>query len=326
MGMPLQPFDSWLAQVQEAHNGLHYDYSQVRANWSSNKMIVLTCETHGEFTQAKSDHKRGNGCGKCAGKGLTLKDKLAKARAVHGDRYDYSGLPKKFTGNWLVTIGCRIHGDFQTIWNMHVCASVGAGCQKCMGKHKRTVADFMRDVRAVHGNTYRYPNLTNVSTSNKIHIVCKYHGSFHQLVEAHLRLKQGCPECGLTKNLYSRKPYKLGRRTVHLQGYEPQALDLLLAQGFKPQQIATTTAEGVPIIPYTFEGKARTYRPDFFIEEQNLVIEVKSDYTWELQRKKNVAKLKAARAHYDVWLLILHDDGSIYLSDRRAQLSGSAVI
>jgi hypothetical protein len=47
-------------------------------------------------------------------------------------------------------------------------------------------------------------------------------------------------------------------------------------------------------IDYFFEGKNRKYFPDFFIRNKNMIIEVKSLYTYELEKEQNEAKKEAA--------------------------------
>ena len=46
-------------------------------------------------------------------------------------------------------------------------------------------------------------------------------------------------------------------------------------------------------IDYFFEGKKRKYFPDFIIKEKNIVVEVKSLYTYEIEREQNEAKKEA---------------------------------
>lgn len=47
-------------------------------------------------------------------------------------------------------------------------------------------------------------------------------------------------------------------------------------------------------INYYFDNKNRKYFPDFFIKKLNLIIEVKSSYTYECEKEQNEAKKKAA--------------------------------
>ena len=44
-----------------------------------------------------------------------------------------------------------------------------------------------------------------------------------------------------------------------------------------------------------FEGKKHRYYPDFYIPEENLIIEVKSQWTLDLHKDKNQAKFQAVK-------------------------------
>lgn len=47
-------------------------------------------------------------------------------------------------------------------------------------------------------------------------------------------------------------------------------------------------------IEYTYEGRSRHYYPDFYILELDLIVEIKSDWTWKQNLDLNIAKLTSA--------------------------------
>ena len=47
-------------------------------------------------------------------------------------------------------------------------------------------------------------------------------------------------------------------------------------------------------IKYFFNGRNRKYFPDFYYQNLNLIIEIKSTYTYEIEKEQNEAKKKAA--------------------------------
>jgi len=51
--------------------------------------------------------------------------------------------------------------------------------------------------------------------------------------------------------------------------------------------------EKAPRIKYEYEGIERTYIPDFYLPEKNLIVEIKSLYTFNLHKKINLAKEQA---------------------------------
>ena len=87
--------------------------------------------------------------------------------------------------------------------------------------------------------------------------------------------------------------WKTGEVSV-VQGSEPKVLRELEDAGYTYDEVITDRSL-VPSFQYFFDGKTRTYYPDFHIPKENLVIEVKSDWTLEVQLEKNEAKFKAVK-------------------------------
>jgi hypothetical protein len=87
-----------------------------------------------------------------------------------------------------------------------------------------------------------------------------------------------------------------------IQGYEKFALDLLLLE-YTEEQIKTDR-KYVPHIKYTYNEKNKIYFPDIYIPHKNLIIEVKSDWIYNIELEKNKTKEKAtfeAGYNYEVW-------------------------
>lgn len=84
-------------------------------------------------------------------------------------------------------------------------------------------------------------------------------------------------------------------KTVQVMGYEPKVLDDLLKSGIPESEIITEKGL-VPRIKYHFDGKTRYYFPDIYLPRFNMIIEVKSLYTWKIEKEKNMAKIKACVA------------------------------
>lgn len=79
-----------------------------------------------------------------------------------------------------------------------------------------------------------------------------------------------------------------------LQGNEPIVLKELEEKGYTSKDVLTNTKD-MPEIWYEFEGKQRRYYPDFYIPTENLIIEVKSSHTLNVQLTKNQAKFQAVK-------------------------------
>lgn len=121
---------------------------------------------------------------------------IEKARAVHGDRYDYSKTVYVRSGDKVI-ITCSDHGDFEQTPDNH---GQGHGCAKCafglvsQGKIVASAKVFIEKARAEHGNRYDYSKTVYVHSQEKVIITCKEHGDFEQRPFSHLEGK-GCPRC-----------------------------------------------------------------------------------------------------------------------------------
>ncbi len=93
--------------------------------------------------------------------------------------------------------------------------------------------------------------------------------------------------------------FPITKRAVFCRGYEPWALDKLLADGYAEDDILTeheiSHDTSIPQFWYERGGRQHRYYPDIFIRSKDIIIEVKSDYTFrldpELQRLKAEAVL-----------------------------------
>ncbi len=93
----------------------------------------------------------------------------------------------------------------------------------------------------------------------------------------------------ILKSTHKRKLYSFpSGHEVFVQGYEPQALDLLL-QYFDESEIIIGATK-IPVIDYYFNKKERRYFPDIWIPSINTLVEVKSSWTMENSYDMNIAK------------------------------------
>lgn len=98
------------------------------------KKVIITCPVHGDFEQTSGNHLYGYGCALCAGVNkLTPEIFTAKAKKVHGDKYDYSLVTGDISSHRKVTIICPEHGAFQQTPTGHLS---GKGCLKCAPKKR----------------------------------------------------------------------------------------------------------------------------------------------------------------------------------------------
>ena len=195
--------EEFAAKSRALHGDL-YNYAEVEYKDSHTKVSII-CPLHGAFLQKPNAHLNGQGCPVCGNikRGATFKDDresfIQKAKARHGDVYDYSRvIYKKSTDR--VEIICRQHGSFMQIASAHVAKQ---GCPKCRNyekdnKRRKHAAGFIADAIALYGDRFDYSQVGEViNNKQKVTIICKEHGSFTQSFNSHLKLKGqgGCPEC-----------------------------------------------------------------------------------------------------------------------------------
>lgn len=127
---------------------------------------------------------------------LTTEEFIAKAKAVHGDRYDYSKV-EYVDYRSKVCIICPKHGEFWQRPDIHL---QGKGCLKCGRERiaissRKSLEQFLQDAKKVHGNRYDYSKVELVNYQTKVIIICPVHGEFIQVPTLHLQ-GSGCPKCG----------------------------------------------------------------------------------------------------------------------------------
>ena len=185
--------EQFLQEAKSVH-GNKYDYSKVEyINYQTR--VTIICPVHGEFYQSPTSHLQGYGCPKCGNDRTALRmtneDFINKAKAVHGDRYDYSKVQYVYNKTEVCII-CPEHGEF---WQKPKNHLSGYGCPICSGRKKMRTSDFIKKARSVHGDKYDYSKAEYKGNKEKVCIICPEHGEFLQHANNHLR-GVGCPKCG----------------------------------------------------------------------------------------------------------------------------------
>lgn len=123
---------------------------------------------------------------------LTTDEFIARARLVHGNRYDYSHVMYR-DAKTTVCILCRKHGEFEQLPHNHL---RGAGCAICNKVEKRRMdpGEFVRRASEIHHGKYDYSDVVYVNNRTCVVILCPKHGAFSQTPYKHLS-GQGCPIC-----------------------------------------------------------------------------------------------------------------------------------
>lgn len=125
-------------------------------------------------------------------KRLTSEEFIQKAKAKHGEKYDYSLVIYK-TAKIKIEIICSKHGIFQQRPDNHLWND---GCEKCGFENKRLSLDeFIKKSQKIHKLKYDYSKVDYVNNKTKVIIICPKHGEFKQHPDQHINTGTGCPKC-----------------------------------------------------------------------------------------------------------------------------------
>ena len=166
---------------------------------------------------------------------MNTQEFIEKARAIHGDKYDYSKV-EYVNAKTKVCIICTKHGEFWQRPSKHL---MGNGCPKCAEinravSKRMSVDEFIRKAKEVHGDKYDYSKVEYKNNSTKICIICPEHGEFWQAPYCHLK-GQGCPKCGV-KSMWNKrgriktKEFIEKSKAVHGDKYDYSKVDYVDAK------------------------------------------------------------------------------------------------
>jgi hypothetical protein len=177
----------FITKAIKLHNDL-YDYSKVNYIASRFKILII-CKKHGEFYQTPNSHLNGVGCKKCSE--YKKENFIQNAIKIHGDKYDYSKV-NYINSKTDVIVICKSHGEFTQRPSHHI---HGTGCKKCsIISLKSNTDEFIEKAIQKHGDLYDYSKVDYISCNEKVLIICKKHGEFHQKASGHLT-GWGCYMC-----------------------------------------------------------------------------------------------------------------------------------
>lgn len=192
---PTNNRECFIEHGSKIHNN-KYDYSLVKDVKTRKDKVDIICPIHGSIQQTVIDHLNGKDCRKCGWlkTRVTLEDVITRAKAVHGDTYDYTDAKLIHGKAATLTLRCRVHGEF----TQRVDGHLRYGCEKCArDAFKLNNDEFLKRSKDVHGDTYDYSLVKYNGNLNKVDILCKKHGKFEQRPYDHYR-GNGCPKCKIS--------------------------------------------------------------------------------------------------------------------------------
>lgn len=185
--------------IEEARivHGDKYDYSKAVYKGTHEKICII-CPKHGEFWQEPNNHiSRRSKCPQCAIEENADRHRsdtssfIAKAREVHGEKYDYSQVVYRHYDK-RVCIICPEHGPFMQTPHIHL---GGHGCSKCANLYSPSTEEFIIASKAIFGEKYDYSKVVYRSNKRKVCIICPEHGEFWVTPNNHLNHQVGCSRC-----------------------------------------------------------------------------------------------------------------------------------
>lgn len=197
--------EEFVARAQDVH-GDKYDYSKSVYRGKDEKVCII-CPEHGEFWQTPHNHWYGQNCPHCAIKDKTgnTNNFIAKARTIHGDKYDYSKVEYVDTRT-KVRIACPIHGEFLQRPDIHLSGSI---CPKCSNDNKMNGLEFYIELsKKKHGDKYDFSHAVYLGSQHNIEIHCKECGNIFYITPQSLIRGCGCRMCRV----------EVDRRTECLEG------------------------------------------------------------------------------------------------------------
>lgn len=207
--------EEFIAKAREVH-GDKYSYEKT-VYTGCTKPLIVTCRLHGDFETTPHKHvSGGQGCPECGKISRAAKRNkgaqfIERAKAIHGDKYDYSLVDYK-TCKDPVEIICNTCGKhFQQTPDNHI--NTKKGCPVCGRKKASTEAAKSRKGKKVQRCTteewikkvlkrypenaekYDYSHVVYTKSDERVEIICKTCGRvMHPKACAHFS-GQGCKTC-----------------------------------------------------------------------------------------------------------------------------------
>lgn len=145
--MARKTIQEFIEEAQQVH-GNRFDYSEVEYV-NTHTPVKIRCNQCGlVFLQEPSSHLAGSGCPKCSKRQTHKRVNqdlfIARAREVHGDKYDYSKTVYENMHSKVLII-CPRHGVFYQRAQSHL---LGSGCPMCKyDAHMDRIRKMMEQIK-----------------------------------------------------------------------------------------------------------------------------------------------------------------------------------
>ena len=294
--------EEFITKARKKH-GNKYDYSMVDKFKDSKEKVLIKCNKCGNvFPQRVNDHLNGHGCPMCAKRQsakaaskvlrMTNKEFVEKAKAKHGDKYDYSLVKINGNNKTKVKITCNTCGTvFEQSISNHLS---GKGCPNCAVEARKRVMpieEFIAKSIEKHRDKYDY-SLVEIKGNNKTKVKIKCNACetiFDQRINDHLN-GHGCPMCAKTDTL---EEFIAKAKAVHGDKY---GYDNVIYKGDKEKVMITCPIHGdFPQTPHSHKKGCGCpscnqshleSKTALLLEKNNIIFDTQKRFSW-LKSNKN---------------------------------------
>lgn len=213
-----------------------YDYNLLGDVKTKKEKFPIICPEHGIFYKDYDHHiRRQQGCPECSGKKrYTTEEFISKCQKLrHTSEMSFENTQYVNTVT-KIKVYCHHkdnngneHGEFE-ITPLHLLS--GEGCPKCRyiksaASKRRSLTEVIDAANETHNGRYDYSLITEYKNDRiKYPIICPEHGIFYQVMNNHIKGKQGCPECGKIKcaveHKYTTEEYVGKCKEIHQDKYD----------------------------------------------------------------------------------------------------------
>ena len=177
-------------------HGDKYDYSETIYD-SSVAKVKIYCKTCKRFfLQRASAHLSGQGCPSCK-KCNTIEQFIQKAKAIHGDKYNYNKVEYK---NCLQKVEIYCNKCKKYFWQKPREHLRGNGCQncgkiKCQNCQRSNKEEFIYKSIKLYGNLYNYDKVEYFNCKTHVKIYCNNCKQYFYVKPGDFIQGKGCPFC-----------------------------------------------------------------------------------------------------------------------------------
>jgi hypothetical protein len=313
-----QKTKAFIAKARAIH-GRKYDYSRVRYK-NVDTPVEVVCRKHGPFFPSPWNHVRAGaptGCKLCssarAGESRRAAHKrafVAKARKIHGGKYDYSKTDYSHARAKLKIV-CRKHGAFLQQADAHL---RGQGCPRCGFKKRgdeqssKAAQQFAANAKRVHGRKYDYSKAKYLRATKKVCIICKKHGEWRQIPSSHLA-GRGCPKCAMEATArsltHSRSAFLKearaahGRKYSYARGYTdkttPVSITCKIHGKFEQSPISHVRGAGCPKCSLQRRADSQSMSHDEFVRKAQHIHGDRYEYPHKYQRSAELLTIRCPK-------------------------------